>query len=409
MQQNPLRKLTNLLFICAFVVFVFGAGYTLGQTDATGANIAELKTSFQKTQPKKIDVDFSLFWEVWQLLSEKYVDRTKLNVQKMYYGAIKGMVAALDDPYTVFLTPEENKMSKDDLGGKFEGIGAQLGLKNGQIVVVAPLKNSPAEKAGVKAGDAILEVDGKKTDKWTLFEAVSKIRGKGGTTVALTLLRGGKELTVEIQRGEINVASVEITYERGVAIVKLTRFGDDTQKIWDETVQDVARQYNKGTVKGMVLDLRDNPGGYLEGSVYISSEFLPYGTLVVSQEQLDKKSQKHTVMRNGKLTDIPLVVLVNKGSASAAEIVAGALQDHKRARLIGEKTFGKGSVQEAVDLNKGAGIHITVAKWILPKGTWINSKGVTPEIVIENKEDEQNTLTRQTDIQLEKGLEEVLK
>jgi len=407
MHTNPFTRFTNILFAAAFVVLVFGTGYKLGQKNV-GRGGSLSNAVFQNAASKNEPVDFSQFWEVWDLLTEKYVDQTKLNSQKMFYGAVKGMVASLDDPYTVFLTPEENKLSKDDLGGKFEGIGAQLGLKNGQIVVIAPLKDSPAEKAGVRAGDAIVEVDGKSTAKWTLFEAVSKIRGKDGTKVALTLDRSGKEVKVSIARQEISVASVETTYEKNIAVIKLTRFGDDTQDAWDKATQEVEALYKKGQVKAMILDMRDNPGGYLEGSVYISSEFLPFGSLVVTQEQTDKSSQKHTVLRRGKLTSIPLVVLVNKGSASAAEIVAGALQDHKRAKLVGEKTFGKGSVQEAVELKKGAGIHITVAKWILPKGTWINSKGVTPDVLVEVKEDEKNTITRQTDIQLEKALEVVL-
>ncbi len=404
-----LNKLTKLLFIVSFSVFLFGAGFKLGEY---GNRVSLKNGSFSVSNlddaRKNQNLDFSLFWDTWEKLEEKFVDKKRLDPQKMFYGAIKGMVASVDDPYTFFLTPEENKLSKDDLEGKFEGIGAQLGLKNGRIVVIAPLKKSPAEKAGVKAGDAILKVDGKSTEKWTLFEAVSKIRGEKGTKVILTLERDEKEIDAEIIRDEINVPSVELEVKRGVAILKLARFGDDTTKEWDKAISQIARQWKGKTVKAMILDLRDNPGGYLDGSVYIASEFIAEGKLVVKQEYNNGTYEEHKVKRGGMLLDIPLVVLINKGSASASEIVAGALRDYKRAKLIGEKTFGKGSIQEALDLKKGAGLHVTIAKWILPNGDWINDKGVEPTIKIENPTDEKNTITPQSDKQLEKAIEDLI-
>lgn len=405
-----LNKLTKILLILSLAVFLFGSGYKLGEYKTSVSKIERPLYNILNTQsqnPKNLD--FSLFWQVWDKLEQKFVEKQKLDPQKMFFGAIKGMVATLEDPYTFFLTPEENQQSKDDLEGKFQGIGAQLGLKDNRIIVIAPLKNSPAEKAGIKSGDIIAKVDGKSTEKWTLPQAVSKIRGPKGTKVRLTLIRQEKEFELEITRDEIKVPSVELTYEKNVAILKLSRFGDDTNDEWDKAIFEINKKWKNKKISGLILDLRDNPGGYLQGSVYIASEFLPFGSLVVSQQYKDGSSQKYYVDRRGNLLDIPLVILINKGSASASEIVAGALRDYQRAKLIGEKSFGKGSIQEALDLKDNAGLHVTVAKWILPKGEWINHRGIEPQIKVENKIKEGNTLTRQDDLQLEKAIEEIVK
>jgi carboxyl-terminal processing protease len=393
-------KIVNLLFALAFAVVIFGSGYKLGQYQSN-----QLVTLLNNSSVSNIN--FTLFWNVWSELQKKYVDKKKIDYQKMYYGAIKGMVASLDDPYTFFLSPEENKQSKDDLQGKFEGIGAQLGLKDSRIVVVAPLKQSPAEKAGVRAGDYINSVDGQKTSGWTLPQAVSKIRGKKGTAVKLLLERSAKEFEVSIIREQIIVASVELTFEKEVAILKLNQFGENTDEEWDKAVKEINKRWSKKNIKGMVLDLRDNPGGYLEGSVNLASEFISRGKLVVKQESTVNPPREYLVERDGELLNIPLVILINKGSASASEILAGALRDHKRGTLVGEKSFGKGSVQEAIDLKEGAGLHVTVAKWILPKGDWINSKGIEPEIKIIQEIKEGNTMTRKTDLQLDKAIEQL--
>ncbi len=397
--KNFKSKFVNVIFFLAFSIFLFGGGYKFGQYHAL--------SSFQNTSSvNKVSINnFDLFWEVWGQLEKKYVDKKKVDAQKMYYGAIKGMVASLEDPYTFFLTPDENKQTKDDLQGKFEGIGAQLGLKDNRITVIAPLKQSPAEKAGIRAGDFINQVDGNKTNGWTLPQAVSKIRGPKGTKVKLTLERNGKEFSVVITRDQIIVASVELSFEKNVALLKLNQFGENTNAEWDKAVSQIKTKWDSKEIKGMVLDLRDNPGGFLESSVYLASEFLPQGNLVVKQESTVNPSRDYLVDREGNLLDIPLVVLINKGSASASEILAGSLRDHKKAKLVGEKSFGKGSVQEAIDLNQGAGLHVTVAKWVLPNGDWINSKGIEPDIAVENKIPEGNTLTNDTDAQLQKAFE----
>lgn len=401
-------KITNLLLVASAAVLLFGIGYKLGEGKSA---FMQLNTA----SSQKKNMNFDMFWKVWDTLEKKYVDQKKLDQKKMYYGAIKGMVSSIEDPYTFFLTPTENKQSKDDLGGRFEGIGAQLGLKDNRVVVVAPLKNSPAEKAGLRAGDIIVKVDSKPTADMLLTQVVSLVRGNKGTKVTLTVEREGKELDFSVMRDTIQVESVETslneisrtcTGECGrVAYLKLNQFGDSTVDEWEQKVAEINAAWKSGKVKGLVLDLRDNPGGYLESSVYLAGEFLEQGKLVVKQESTTYENKDYYVTRGGSLLSIPLVVLINKGSASAAEILAGALRDHKRAQLIGEKSFGKGSVQEALDLGDGMGLHVTVAKWVLPKGEWINGKGIEPEIKLENVVPEGNTMSRELDKQLDKAIE----
>ena len=394
------NKLTNILLVLSFIVLIFGSGYKLGEYKNRFTSLNRM------TNPQISNMNFDLFWETWNKLQERYVDQKKLDPKKMYMGAIKGMVASVDDPYTFFLTPDENKQTKDDLGGKFEGIGAQLGLKDGRIIIISPLKDSPAEKAGVKPGDYINKVDDVSTNKWTLSQAVSKIRGPKDTKVKLNLERNNKEINVVIVRQQIIVASVELSYEKKIAILKVNQFGDNTNDEWNKAVRDISAKWtNNKQVTGVVLDLRDNPGGYLDSSVYLASEFLPLGKLVVKQEATLYGDKEYRVSRIGMLKDIPVVVLINKGSASASEILAGALRDYNRAQLVGEKSFGKGSVQEALDLKEGAGLHVTVAKWVLPNGDWINGKGIEPKFKVINEIKEGNTITKEVDKQLEKAIE----
>ncbi|QQG44017.1 MAG: S41 family peptidase [Candidatus Roizmanbacteria bacterium] len=416
------KHFTSILLFLSLGIFLFGSGYMLGEyktkrglQNRPSYNV--FNTASDKSQQIK-DVDFQLFWDTWDKIEKKYVDKKKIAPQKMYYGAIKGMVASVDDPYTFFLTPDENKQSKDDLGGKFEGIGAQLGLKSNKIVVIAPLKNSPAEKAGIKSGDFIIKVNNESVKGWSLIQAVSKIRGPKGTKVKIAFERNGKEFEVELTRDQIRVSSVDLSYEskrdcaancQKIAYLKLNQFGENTNDEWDKTIAEIQNNWAKKEIKGMVLDLRNNPGGYLESAVYLASEFLPEGKLIVKQESTIEQTRNYNVMRSGKLQDIPLTILINKGSASASEILSGALRDYKRATLVGEKSFGKGSVQEALDLKDGAGLHVTVAKWILPMGDWINAKGIEPQIKVENQPKEGETMTKETDDQLEKAIEEVLK
>lgn len=376
------------------ILFSGWVGYAIG-TNKVSYSMKGVIPHFEVTSkeaPKNISADFGLFWSVWNELAEKYVDKSKLDSQKMVYGAISGMVSSLDDPYTVFLPPKENAESKEQLNGNFQGIGAQLGVKDKRIVVIAPLASSPAQKAGILAGDWILKVDGKETLKWTLPEAVAKIRGPKGTMVTLNILHEGEEAAkdIKIVRDDIILNSVEwgivsSTSSAGLkkaVHLKLLRFGDQTDPQWNKAVSEIQGYLstNSAMTSGIILDVRNNPGGYLAGSVFTASEFLPSGAVVVKQESYDGKVDTFSVDRIGKLSSVPLVVLINKGSASASEILAGALQIAKRAKLVGEQSFGKGSVQQAEDLPNGAGLHVTTAKWLLANGVWIQGKGLTPDL-----------------------------
>lgn len=401
-----LKTVRNLFLGLSLLILFFGIGYRLG-TQGVGRGMYFQSPDVRgkdASSSSSSSVDFSLFWDVWDRINRYYIDRKALDPQKMVYGAISGLVSSLEDPYTVFLPPDQNKETKDDLGGLFEGIGAQLGVKDKKIIIISPLKGSPAEKEGLVAGDWILKVDGKETATWTLPQAVAKIRGPKGTKVNLTILHrdASNSADISVTRDTIKVASVEWEVKNGkVVYLKLGRFGDATTDEWTKAVDDISALIakSKGEIKGLVLDLRNNPGGYLSGSVFIASEFLDGGVVVI-QESATKAKQTYEVNRKGKLLNIPLVVLINKGSASASEIVAGALSDRGRAKLVGETSFGKGSIQEAQELSGGAGIHITIAKWLLPSGTWINGSGIEPDIKIEN--DENNP---ESDLQLEKAIE----
>lgn len=401
-----IAKINVVTLIIAFLTLILG--WQLGHFD--------YKIQIEKNRPKisienkipqgRQEIDFKLFWQVWDLVSKEYVDKKALDPQKMYYGAIAGMVQALGDPYTVFLPPEAQKTTKEELGGSFEGVGIQLGFnKEKRLVVVAPLKGTPADKAGIKAVDMIIKIDDKDTTGISLPEAVNLIRGKKGTKVTLEILREDEEKpkVFILSRDTIIIKSVEfeakiIQNNKKIAYIKLSRFGEKTEEEWNKAVSDALAI----GPKGIILDLRNNPGGFLEGSVFIGSEFIPKGKDIVFQEdsQGGKKSFKSD--RDGRLLNIPLVVLINKGSASAAEIVAGAIQDHKRGKLVGEQSFGKGTIQEAQELSSGTGLHITTAKWLTPGGKWIHNSGLVPDINIENVNGgEKDT----KDEQLEKALE----
>ncbi len=335
------------------------------------------------------NVDFSHFWEVWSRLEAAYFDPNKLDAQKMLDGAIAGMTSALGDPYTMYLPKEEQKRTSDDLQGEFDGVGIQLGYKNQTLVVVAPLKGLPAEGAGVKAGDYILHIKDKAkgidkdTSGISLAEAVSLIRGPKGSEVTLTFLReGGKPEEKALKRDKIVVPSVELSYKekdgKKIAVLRLSQFGGNTEEEWRKAVAQIVG--GNGAVKGMVLDLRNNPGGFLQEAVSIGSEFVKTG-LIVSQEGRLQKIPYYAT-GNGVLTSMPVTVLINKGSASASEIVAGALRDRRGAKLIGENSFGKGTVQDAIELPDGTGLHVTVAKWLTPNGTWVHDKGLKPDIEV---------------------------
>lgn len=386
------------------VVF-FGIGFNFGQKKLQIDKKSFIPTvNFSNQIPaQKQDVDFSLFWQVYDSIPPRYLDKTAIDGQKLLYGAISGMVRSLGDPYTAFLDPKQNKSMTDELSGNYEGVGIQIGFnKDKRLVVIAPLKGTPAESAGVMAKDLILKIDGKDTYDMTLPEAVDLIRGQRGTKVKLALLHDGsqKSFEKEIERAQISVKSVEVEYKQSkltskqIAVIKVSRFGDNTNTEWDNAVSEAT---GKG-VSGIIVDLRNNPGGLLDSAVHLSSDFVS-GT-VVKQEVADGSVSSLPADHNGKLLNIPVVVLINGGSASASEIFAGAIKDNKRGKVVGEKSFGKGTVQDVVPFAGGSSLHITIAKWLTPKGTSIHGEGITPDVTVEVKEGQEGV----GDIQLDKAL-----
>jgi len=407
LHQLTLKQIRKFILILAVFLLVGGSGWWLrGRWEARQVGSGQAKIVNYTNDQKEID--FGLFWQVWRKLEEKYLERASLDKKKMFYGAIQGLTASLGDPYTVFLPPKENKETKENLNGSFEGVGIQLGFnEQEQLVVIAPLKGMPAEELGVRAGDLVLHIkdETKGFDEdlvgLSLPGAVEKIRGPKGTKVSLTLLHEGESqpYTIEIVRETIVVPSVEIDFvdDGKVAHLKLLRFGDLTAEQWEKAVNEIIAQ--RRNLKGMILDVRGNPGGYLKGSITFASEFLAKGT-VVKQEDYRGEVETYSVNRKGRLLDIPLVVLIDRGSASASEILAGALHDQGRAKLVGTRSFGKGTIQEAEDLGDGAGLHITTAKWLTPNGEWVNKKGLKPDFEVQN--DPKNP---DEDEQLQKAIE----
>lgn len=317
--------------------------------------------------------------EVWVRLKGNYYDAKKLEQEKLEYGAVKGFVSGIGDPYTVFMTPAESKEFGNDLNGQLEGIGAQLEVKNGKLVVATPLKGSPAEETGIKAGDIIYKIDGALSQEMTLYEAVSKIRGAKGTQVKLIIIRENvqKPLEFTITRRKITIDTITLKKLDGdIYHLAIHQFNDHTNGEFQNAIQKILLDRSKG----MIVDVRGNGGGYLETSVEIVSEFLSgQKTAVIIKRRDQTKNEIMKTSGSAKLADIPLVVLVDKGSASASEILAGAIQDYKRGILIGEKTFGKGSVQEISNLPDGASLRMTIAKWFTPLDRSIDEVGIAPD------------------------------
>lgn len=351
-------------------------------------------------QGKTEAIDFSLFWDVWQTLKDKYVDADKLNNQNLLYGAISGLLGATKDPYSVFFSPTDAQKFTQDISGEFSGIGAEIGIKNEQLVIVSPLKNSPAERAGLKPLDKILEVD--KTDSVNLSveEAVKLIRGEKGTTVVLTIARNGwdKPEEISIVRDTIQVPTVDWEMKGDIAYIQLYNFYEKAPFLFYQAISQIAFK----NPKGIILDLRGNPGGYLEAAVNLTSWFVKPGETVVSEEFRGGEKQVFTSNGNGFLKDMPVVILINEGSASASEILAGALRDDRGTKLIGKKSFGKGTVQEIENLKDNSMIKITIAHWCLPAGQLIEKNGLDPDYEV-NLTDED--IKAGKDPQLDKAME----
>lgn len=382
--KNMFKKISFGLLTLVIISGLFGGGFYLGKNNQSRSITQHLLAyapeagSVSTTSPQSA-LDFNLYWEVWDNLKSNFVDKAKVSDQTLFYGSLKGMAAAAGDPYTIFMDPKEAKEFSNDLAGTFEGIGAEVGMRNDIITIIAPLDDMPAQKAGLRAGDKIYAVDSKSTLGLTVDEVVKKIRGPKDTKVVLTIIRGkDKPRDITVTRSLIIVKSVKTELRSdGILVIRVSHFNNDTETLFNEAVS-LALLKNP---KGIILDLRNNPGGYLETAVSLASDWIETGSVVTEQFGDDHRNE-YPANGLARLKDFPTVVLINSGSASASEIVAGALRDYKKATIVGETSFGKGSVQSIKELAGGASLKVTVAKWLTPAGDFINEKGIKPNIEV---------------------------
>ncbi len=376
------------------IVIVFGLGFFVGQNGVICKICA----------PEAVDM--SLLWETWAQLKENYVNPDGLDTEKMVQGAAAGMVSSLGDPYTIFFNPKETKSFLEDVGGEFEGVGMEIGVRDGQLQVVSPIEGTPADRAGLRPGDKIIRVDDATTIDITAEEAVTLIRGPKGSEVTLTILR--KEWTdsreIKIKRDIIQVPALKWELiNDDVAYIKLYHFSEKS----DRNFRDAALEIINSSAKRIILDLRSNPGGYLERAQDIAGWFLEVNQLVTTEDFGNSEENKEYKARgNSRLIDYPLVVLINKGSASASEILAAALRDNRNIQLIGETSYGKGSVQTLRQLSDGSSLKVTVARWLTPKGDHISEKGLKPDVEVELTEED---WLAEKDPQLDRAIEIIKK
>jgi carboxyl-terminal processing protease len=409
-RSSYLRWIIGIAVIVIAVAGSFKWGMNVGAKGG-GGRLAPIQS--QETYTPEVtkgeqptEVDYDLLWKAIEVLGQKYVNKP-VDQQKILYGAVRGAVAAAGDPYTEFFDPSDLNEFKTDLNGKFDGIGAVVGKRDSNIVIIAPIEGSPADRAGLRAKDIILAINGESTVDWPVDKAVSKIRGQKGTEVTLSIFRegGAKPFDVKIIRDTIEVKSVkwEVKTVAGkkIGVITMTRFGDDTKKLFDQAVQDLQKE----KVQGLILDLRNNPGGYLETSVDIASNWLAKNQVVVTESGVEKTTPYNSLGYD-RLSNLKTIVLINGGSASASEILAGALHDHKKATLLGEKSFGKGSVQELVDLPGGSALKVTIAKWITPGGVHLDHDGIKPDIEVKISDED---IKNEKDPQMDRALTEIVK
>ena len=375
----------KFLFILASVVLIAGAFVSGIYFEFTHRPYVDRIVGVSNMQPPaNIDADLEPFWQVWNTIDEKFPGAKDVSTQDRVYGAIKGLVGSLNDPYSVYFPPQDSKDFSDTINGSFEGIGMEIGIKDKMMDVIAPLKNTPAEKAGLKAGDEIVKINGQSTTDMSIDQAVHLIRGTAGTTVTLNIYRDGEKAPrdIVVTRAVINVPTLDTKQlDGGIFDIQFSEFGADSASQFADAVN----EFKKSGDTKMIIDLRGNPGGYLDAAVDIGSMFLPKGDLIVT-ESFGGGQPDHAYTSAGygfiDPKETQIVVLVDKGSASASEILAGAFQQHKIAPLIGEVTYGKGSVQEVVNVTKDTTLKLTIAKWLTPDGTWISKKGLTPDIPV---------------------------
>ena len=401
--ENNLKTRQYLMTVLAVVLF-FVLGVYVG--DSNRPEIDKVLGVSGKVTAVATTADFSPFWKAWNTINEKSPNASGVTDQDRVYGAISGLVGSLNDPYSVFFKPDEAKSFQDEIAGNFEGIGMEVGMKDKILTVIAPLKDTPAFRAGIKSGDKILKIDKKVTTDMSIDDAIKLIRGPKGTTVTLTIFREGDKIPREIKivRDTVNIPTLDTEARKdGIFVVKLYSFDANSARLFRDAMKKFA---DSGSDK-LLLDLRGNPGGYLESAVDIASWFLPNGKTIVTEDYGGKKEpdvyrSKGYNIFNDKLK---FVILMDGGSASASEILAGAMQDNGKAKIVGAQSFGKGSVQEVVNITPDTILKITVAKWLTPDGTSISEKGLTPDYPVEIT---QKDLDAKIDPQMDKAIELLL-
>jgi len=389
------KKIIIILLVTVSVFLAFFLGITLGYENRP--EVAQITDLLNKDKEEGLPaaVDFSPFWKTWQLIDEKFVDTNTTSTdqtQKRVWGAIFGLVDSLGDPYTTFLPPIENKMFEEEINGNFGGVGMEVGSRDGVLTIISPLKGTPADLVGIRAGDKIVEIDDKVVAKMPVNEVVSLIRGEIGTKVTIRIFRGDKNESREfvITRAKIEVPTIETKLLPGkIFLIKYYNFGGTSPELF----RGALREFVSAKSDKLIIDLRGNPGGYLDAAVDTASWFLPLGKVVAIEERGVDKERKFYHSRGYDIfTDkLKLVILVDSGSASASEILAGALREHGKATLVGEKTFGKGSVQELVSVTADTSLKVTVARWLTPNGISISHNGLEPEVVVEEEEENKDT------------------
>lgn len=386
-----------LVLVTFFLGWHFGRA-RLMNTSASGVTSVE-QVGFTPESYSLSAPSFETFWEVWQDIQDEYV-KQPVNESDLYYGAMSGLIRSLDDPYSEFYDPKLASEFNEELAGTFSGIGAEVALKNNLLVIVAPLDGSPAQRSGLRPGDIVVAIDGEETFSLSLDQSVSKIRGDEGTQVVLTVVRGETEpQDITVTRGTIeNTAIRWELLDGGIAHLKFTSFDEDAENLLNKFIR---QEVEKDKVNAVILDMRNNPGGFLDTAIEVASEWVEQGIILRERDNLGEERQHHARGR-ARLSSIPTVVLINEGSASASEIVAGALQDYGIAQLVGQTTFGKGSVQKYQTLEDGSAYRLTVAEWYTPLERAINEVGVSPDIEIELTEDDFNN---DRDPQLDRALE----
>lgn len=395
---HKLNRIHYGILALAILFLVFSGGYFHGRASLPARE--KIEGIANSESPEEVEADFNQFWKVWSELKKSYYDPEALESEKMLQGAIKGMVESAPDSYTEYMNPETSESFEENISGSFEGIGAEIGKKEGNLTVISPLEDSPADRAGLQSGDQIVKVDGEETKDWTLQKAVNKIRGPEGSEVILTIIRDTQQpQEINITRGVIELPIIDLQFKQdSIAYLQIYHFTENSPQLFREKVREIL---NSDSNK-IILDLRNNPGGYLESATEIAGWFIEEGKTVAIEHFGSKEDKSYRTQGPALLKDFEIVILINKGSASASEILAAALRHHRSSKIVGEQSYGKGSVQTLKRFDNGASLKVTIAKWLTPSKESISDKGVAPDFEVTIKEKD---ISSDTDPQLEKALE----